>query len=130
MNYTSRVVTSEKYTYPVTRVQTNCPSVLHSCPIYFSYTVGEGSCLNLFFCDNYFYFSINIVVRKKVTEYMKNDCSTAIFLINGLCIVYRSHTQCLTLVYPGWGQKSEFFRLLVTTRRPQPLRCGTACGLP
>ena len=42
---------------------------------------------------------------------------TAIFLINGLCVVYHSLTQCLTLVYLGWGQKSEFFCLLVTTRR-------------
>ena len=41
----------------------------------------------------------------------------AIFLINGLCVVYHSLTQCLTLVYLGWGQKSEFFCLLVTTRR-------------
>ena len=44
---------------------------------------------------------------------------TAIFLIKGLCIVYCSLLQCLTLVYPRWGQKSEFFCLLVTTRRLQ-----------
>ena len=50
---------------------------------------------------------------------------TAIFLTNGLCIVYCSLLQCLTLVYPGWGQKSEFFCLLVTTRR---LRSGTVVG--
>ena len=31
---------------------------------------------------------------------------TAIFLINGLGIVYCSLLQCLTLVYLGWGQKS------------------------
>ena len=57
--------------------------------------------------------------HKKLLEY------TAIFLINGLCIVYCSLLQCLTLVYPGWGQKSEFFCLLVTTRR---LQSGTAVG--
>ena len=34
---------------------------------------------------------------------------TAIFLINGLCIVYCTLLQCLTLVYLGWGQKSEGF---------------------
>ena len=50
---------------------------------------------------------------------------TAIFLTNGLCIVYCSLLQCLTLVYPGWGQKSEFFCLLVTTRR---LWSGTVVG--
>ena len=50
---------------------------------------------------------------------------TAIFLTNGLCIVYCSLLQCLTLVYPGWGQKSEFFCLLVTAHR---LRSGTVAG--
>ena len=55
---------------------------------------------------------------------------TANFLTIGLCEVYLSLTQCLTLIYLGWGQKSEFFCLLVTTRRLQPLRCGTASGLP
>ena len=50
---------------------------------------------------------------------------TAIFITNGLCIVYCSLLQCLTLVYPRWGQKSEFFCLLVTTRR---LRSGTVVG--
>ena len=50
---------------------------------------------------------------------------TAIFLINGLCIVYCSLLQCLTLVYPGWGQKSEFFCLLVSTHR---LQSGTVVG--
>ena len=50
---------------------------------------------------------------------------TAIFLISGLCIVYCSLLQCLTLVYLGWGQKSEFFCLLVTTRR---LQSGTVVG--
>ena len=50
---------------------------------------------------------------------------TAIFLINGLCIVYCSLLQCLTLVYLGWGQKSEFFCLLVTTRR---LQSGAVVG--
>ena len=34
---------------------------------------------------------------------------TAIFLTNGLCVVYHSLMQCLALVYPGWGQRSEFF---------------------
>ena len=53
------------------------------------------------------------------------DKYTAIFLINGLCIVYCSLLQCLTLVYLGWGQKSEFFCLLVTTRR---LQSGTVVG--
>ena len=42
---------------------------------------------------------------------------TAIFLTNGLCIVYFSLPQCLTLVYLGWGQKYELFCLLVTTCR-------------
>ena len=50
---------------------------------------------------------------------------TAIFLINGLCLVYCSLLQCLTLVYLGWGQKSEFFCLLVSTRR---LQSGTVVG--
>ena len=54
-----------------------------------------------------------------------NNIYTAIFLINGLCIVYCSLLQCLTLVYLGWGQKSEFFCLLVTTRR---LQSGTVVG--
>ena len=40
-------------------------------------------------------------------------------------IVYCSLLQFLTLVYPGWGQKSEFFCLLVTTRR---LQSGTPVG--
>ena len=39
------------------------------------------------------------------------------FLTNGLCIVYCSLLQYLTLVYPGWGQKSEVFCLLATTHR-------------
>ena len=47
----------------------------------------------------------------------------AIFLTNGLCIVYCSLPQWITLVYPGWGQKSEVFRLQVTTHR---LQGGTA----
>ena len=34
---------------------------------------------------------------------------TAIFLTNGLCIVYCSLPEYLTLVYLGWGQKSEVF---------------------
>ena len=42
---------------------------------------------------------------------------TAIFLTTGLCIVYCSLPQCLTLMYPGWGEKSWVFCLLVTTRR-------------
>ena len=42
---------------------------------------------------------------------------TAIFLTNGLCVVYHSLPQCPPLVYPGWGQKSEYFCLLVTPRR-------------
>ena len=50
---------------------------------------------------------------------------TAIFLINGLCIVYCSLLQCLTLVYLGWGQNSEFFCFLVTTCR---LWSGTVVG--
>ena len=50
---------------------------------------------------------------------------TAIFLTNRLCIVYCSLLQFLTLVYPGWGKKSEFFCLLVTSRR---LRSGTVVG--
>ena len=50
---------------------------------------------------------------------------TAIFLINGLCIVYCSLLQCLTLVYLRWGQKSDFFCLLVTTRS---LQSGTVVG--
>ena len=54
-----------------------------------------------------------------------NMAYTAIFLINGLRIVYCSLLQCFTLVYPGWGQKSKFFCLLVTTRR---LQSGTAVG--
>ena len=50
---------------------------------------------------------------------------TAIFLTNGLCIVYLSLPQYLPLVYLWWGQKSELFCLLVTTRR---LRNGTVVG--
>ena len=59
------------------------------------------------------------------TKYIVHLLYTAIFLINGLCIVYCSLLHCLTLVYLGWGQKSEFFCLLVTTRR---LQSGTAVG--
>ena len=33
---------------------------------------------------------------------------TAIFLTNGLCIVYHSIVQCLTLVYPGWDRNLSF----------------------
>ena len=58
-------------------------------------------------------------------KYPCNMKYTAIFLINGLCIVYCSLLQCLTLVYLGWGQKSELFCLLVTTRR---LESGTVVG--
>ena len=50
---------------------------------------------------------------------------TAIFLTNGLCIVYCSLPQYRTLVYPGWGQKCEFFCLVVITHR---LRSGTVVG--
>ena len=58
-------------------------------------------------------------------DYQNVHDYTAIFLINGLCIVYCSLLQCLTLMYPGWGQKFEFFCLLVTTRR---LQSGTVMG--
>ena len=50
---------------------------------------------------------------------------TTIFLTNRRCIVYCSLRQCLTLVYPWWGQKSEHFCLLVTTHR---LRGGMVVG--
>ena len=64
-------------------------------------------------------FHTHLMLHQTITLY------TAIFLTNGLCIAYCSLPQCLTLVYPGWGQKSEFFCLLVTTRR---LRSGTVVG--
>ena len=65
------------------------------------------------------FFVRETTVIKTMTWY------TAIFLTNGLCVVCCSLLQCLPFVYPGWGQKSELFCLLVTTRR---LRCGTVVG--
>ena len=51
--------------------------------------------------------------KKKKKDYGSKQAvdenNTAIFLTNGLRIVYCSLLQCLTLVYLGWGQKSFFF---------------------
>ena len=68
---------------------------------------------------------LNWIITLQMLNCTHVETVAAIFLINGLCIVYRSLLQCLTLVYLGWGQKSEFFCLLVTTRR---LQSGTVVG--
>ena len=66
---------------------------------------------------------IAVLVEKGMSLLMMEY--TAIFLTNGLCIVYSSQMHYLTLVYPGWDQKSEVFCLQVTTRR---LLGGTVVG--
>ena len=71
-----------------------------------------------------FYLPLNVYLLSRL-NLVHEETYTAIFLINGLCIVYCSLLQCLTLVYLGWGQKSEFFCLLVTTHR---LQSGTVVG--
>ena len=45
--------------------------------------------------------------QEKVWLSDSNDHSC--FPHHGLCIVYRSLTRCLNLVYPLWGQKSQGF---------------------
>ena len=57
--------------------------------------------INLSICMNLVHFELEKVDRP--------NTYTAILLTNGLRIVYRSLPQFLPLVYPGWGQKSEFF---------------------
>ena len=55
------------------------------------------------FCHHSVHTTFNVLV-KIITRYI-----TAVFLTNGLCVVYHSLTQCFTLVYQGWGQKSWVF---------------------
>ena len=48
-----------------------------------------------------YWTDLHKVINPNVTD--RHMSYTAIFLINGLCIVYCSLLQCLTLVYLGWG---------------------------
>ena len=68
---------------------------------------------------------VNTTLNEEVEMTSQATSFTAIFLTSGLCIVYCRLLQCLTLVYLGWGQKSEVFCLLVTTCR---LQSGTVVG--
>ena len=78
--------------------------------------------VSCYFCDHVFYYwfvdlypSLFSSSSLVLTSYSVGELTyTAIFLTNRLRIVYFSLQQCLSLVYPGWGQKSEFLCLLVT----------------
>ena len=71
---------------------------------------GGGGVVFLFFVFLFWLFFVFVcfVFRKKRKILHQILSYTAILLTSGLCIVFCSLTQCLTLVYPEWGQKSEF----------------------